>query len=954
MIHFIKYKKSLLCIGSFMLFSFALAGQNIQNTDTIAIDSIKLTDQVDKLASKIDKEINLGFRKDKTRNAVGAVSSIEPDQFLKYDNTQWVRDALYGKITGLKYSDNIRGLGDAMIVVDGIPGRSIDLLNMEEIQEITILKDASAVALYGSMGKNGVIVVTTKRGSNKTEFNVSASTGIKNPISMPKYLNSAEYMQYYNEARLNDGLSPIYSDQDIANFSSGVNPYRYPDVDFYSNDYFKSQASFTNVIADFSGGIKDTRYYINVGFKSDRSLQDVSDNDKGTTRFNVRGNIDFRINDWITSSLDAVAIIEQNKSSLANLYSAGQTFKPNLYAPLLPIDLIDFTGNPNLQGTVEAANKYNGFILGGNQSYSDNVPLAQIFGGGRQTSMTRISQVNNSIDFDLSSITEGLSAKTYLSFDFYNRYNLTVNNEFAIYQPTWSDDNKIIDLVNVGSPDRVGQEEEVETNTFTIRYGFYGLINYEKQLKEDHLLKASLIGFFNHTHERNVQQADKNSNAALSLNYSFKNKFLLDINTSYVHSIKLAEGNRGKLAPTLGLAYVLSEEPLFKNLTWLNYLKIRSSAGIVYSDLGIPGYFLYDAIYRQNEGNYYWGDHYGLSSSNGYTKIDRGQNNSLGMEKRVDFNLGFEGLVFDKLWVEANYFRSTLEDKVTRVSTVYPEYYNAFRPYSNYNEELRSGFEFGVTYFDKIGEVGMNIGARVLHTASELTKVDEVYADEYQYRKGTEIDAYWGLQSLGFFTLDDFNTDGTLKDGVPTQFGSVQPGDIKYRDVNNDGVVNDQDQVVIGRWDAPWTFGADIKLNYKSFTLFTLLTAQTGSDAMVSNSYYQPQGGDKYSEIVRGRWTEATAEIATFPRLSSIENTNNFGQTSDFWMYDNSNFKIERVQLTYDLPKTWVSNLNMEDFSVYASGSNLLMLANNKDIKQLSLGYAPSYRYYSLGLRVKF
>ncbi|KAA5821867.1 SusC/RagA family TonB-linked outer membrane protein [Algibacter amylolyticus] len=946
--HLIKYKKPLLCLGSYMLLSFSLYGQNPQGTDSIANNSIDL-------ASKVNKEIDLGFQTEKNSQVVGAVSSIVPDQFLKYDNTQWVRDALNGRITGLKYSDNIRGLGGAMIVVDGIPGRSIDLLNMEEIQEITVLKDANATTLYGSMGKNGVIVVKTKRGSAKTEFNVSASTGFKTAISMPNYLGSAEYMQFYNEARANDGLSQTFSDNQIANHASGVNPFRYPDVDLYSSDYFGSLATYSNVIGDFSGAKDDTKYYINFGFKSDETLQSFGDNDKGTKRFNIRGNIDFRINNWIKSSLDAIAIIEVNKSSLTNLYDAGRTFRPDLYAPLLPINLIDTANNPNLIGVLEAANKFNGFILGGNQSFNSNVPIASVLAGGRQTSMSRISQVNNSIDFDLSSITEGLSAKTYLSFDFYNRYNLTVNNNFAIYQPTWSNENLITNLENVGDTDLKQLEQNVETNIFTIRYGFFGMLNYEKKLNENHAFKASLLGFTNSTHTKSVTQSDKNTHTALSLNYTLNNRFLFDLNTSYVHSVKLAEGNRGKLAPTLGFGYILSEEPSLKNISWLNYLKLRSSVGVIYSDLGVPGYFLYDEFYQQNAGNYKWGDQYGTGFQNGYTKIERGQNYDLGMERRTDFNVGFEGLFFNKLWVEANVFRSVLDEQATLASTVFPEYYNTFRPYSNFNADKRSGFELGINYSDKFGDLGMDIGARVLYTASERTKVDEVYDDEYQYRKGTSIDAYWGLKSLGFFGVDDFDTDGSLKDGIPVpEFGAVQPGDLKYKDINNDGVVNAQDEVVIGRWDAPWTFGSDIKLSYKSFTLFTLLTAQVGSDGIKSDSYYQPQGGDKYSEVVRDRWTEATASTATFPRLSSLENTNNHGRTSDFWLYDASNFKIERIQLTFDFPKQLVSDLNMQDFSIYASGANLLMFSKTKDIQQLSLSSSPSYRYYSLGLRAKF
>ncbi|MDO6759981.1 SusC/RagA family TonB-linked outer membrane protein [Tamlana sp. 2_MG-2023] len=945
--HLIKYKKPLLCLGSYMLFSFSLLGQTPQQTDSIAQDSLYLS-------SKVDKTLNMGFQTEENKRIVGAVSSIEPDQFLKYDNTQWVRDALNGRITGLKYSDNIRGLGDAMIVVDGIPGRSIDLLNMEEIQEITVLKDASASALYGSMAKNGVIIVTTKRGTEKTEFNITASSGIKTPISMPNYLGSAEYMQFYNEARDNDGLSASFSDDEILNFSSGNNPYRYPNYDMYSDANFSSLTTFSNIIGDFSGAKEDTKYYINFGFKSDQSLQKLSEYDKGTSRFNVRGNIDFRINSWITSSLDAIAIIESNKSSLTNLYDAGQNFRSDLYAPLLPLSLMDTENNPDLVGVLEVANKYNGFILGGSRYFNNNVPVASVVAGGQQTSISRISQVNNAIDFDLSSITEGLSAKTYLSFDFYNRYNLTVNNKFAIYEPTWNADNKITSLVNVGDPDRKELEEKVSTNVFTIRYGFFGMLNYEKQINEDHFLKASLVGFANNTQMKSVTQVEKNSNVALSLNYTYKDKFLFDVNTSYVNSIKLPEGNRGKLAPTFGFAYLMSEEQSLKNVSWLNYLKVRSSMGVVYSDLDIPGYFLYDAIYQRNVGNYYWGDQYGTGFQNGFTKIERGQNNDLGMERRTDYNLGFEGLFFKKLWLEANVFRSVLDEQVIRPATIYPQYYNLFRPYSNYGVDRRSGFELGINYSDKYGNLGVDVGARVLYTNSERIKVDEVYEDEYQYRKGTSIDAFWGLESLGFFGVDDFKADGTLKDGIPSQFGAVQPGDLKYKDVNNDGVVNDQDQVVIGRWDAPWTFGSDIKLNYKSFTLFTLFTAQYGSEAMASGNYYQPQGNDKYSEVVRGRWTEGTASTATFPRLSSIENTNNHGQASDFWLYDNSNFKIERVQLTFDFPKSLVSDLNMEEFSIYASGANLLMIANNRDIKQLSLSSEPSYRYYTMGLRVKF
>ena len=952
MTHFNKYKKSLLfgCVS--VMFSLTVSAQD--NDLTATTDSIKMN--TNKLVSKIKEEVNLGFQNRENIDVVGAVSTIEPDDFLKYDNTQWVRDALSGRMLGLKGSDNIRGLGSALIVVDGIPGRSIDLLNMEEIEEITILKDANAVALYGAMGKNGVIVVKTKRGAVKQEFNVSVSSGIKFPTRMPNYLGSAEYMTLFNEARVNDGATPSFSDEEIANHASGVNPYRYPNVDFYSSDYMKDNASFTNVVADFSGSVEDTKYYINVGFRNDQTIQNVTDNDKGVKRFNVRGNIDFRVNDWIKSSFDMIAVIEQNKASLTNLYDEGNNFRPNLYSPLLPISAVDVTNYPELAGVLQAANKFNGFLIGGNRNFRDNVPLANVYAGGRTTNLTRISQVNNAIDFDLSAVTEGLSAKTYLSFDFYNFYNTSNVNQFAAYEPTWNDEGKIIGLENIRDNDIAGLTENINSNVFTIRYGFYGMINYEKMLGKNHEINTSLIALANSTQVIDEKQSSKNSHLGLSVNYKYKNKLMFDFNASYVNSIKLAEGNRGKFAPTLGFAYVLSEEESLKDSSWLNYLKLRSSMGVVYSDIGIDGYFLYDAIYQQggNNGFYNWGDANGSGFNNQYTTIARGQNTNLGMEKRMDYNLGFEALIAKKLWVEANVFRSDLTDQVINATTVYPEYYGGFRPYSNFNADKYSGFEFGANYLDRFGEFGMNIGARVLYTNSTRKKVDEVYADEYQNREGKPVNAIFGLKSMGFFDEEDFNTDGSLNAGIPTQFGALQPGDIRYKDINNDGVVNNQDEVSIGRWDSPWTFSSDITLDYGPFTLFALLTAEVGGNGVADGNYYRPQGDQKYSEVVRGRWTPETANTATFPRLSSLPNTNNLGVNSDFWLYDNSNFRLQRVQLTYDLPRNWVDKMNMEDFSVYASGSNLAEISKNKDIRELQLTNNPMFRYYSLGLRMKF
>jgi len=222
------------------------------------------------LASKND-ELKMGVATKYRRNIVGAISSINTKDRLTYDNTQRVRDYINGLQLGVRGSDNIRGIGgvgDAVFVIDGVIGRDPDILNMEEVEQITVLKDANSVALYGSQGRNGVIVINTKRGkANKKEVNVNILSGIRAPISLPNYLGSAAYMQLFNEARNNDGLDDFYSPSLIQEFRTSTNRYKYPDVDLYSNEYVQPFLNFTNVITEFSGGNDKNQYYVKESFR---------------------------------------------------------------------------------------------------------------------------------------------------------------------------------------------------------------------------------------------------------------------------------------------------------------------------------------------------------------------------------------------------------------------------------------------------------------------------------------------------------------------------------------------------------------------------------------------------------------------------------------------------------------------------------------------------------------
>nr|WP_319509518.1 SusC/RagA family TonB-linked outer membrane protein [uncultured Draconibacterium sp.] len=912
----------------------------------------------DFLASE-DDEINMGVATRDRRDMVGSVSSVNTKDRLSYDNTQFVRDYIAGLTTGVRGSSDIRGIGEALFVIDGVFGRDPNLLNMDEVEQITVLKDANAVALYGSQGRNGVIIINTKRGkTNKKEVKVNVRSGIKTALALPNYLDAATSMEFRNEAFTNDGIDPSvvgFSQEQIQNTRNGLNPIEYPDVDLY--DFVQSYVNTHNVITEFSGGNDKSKYYVNVGWLYNEDWVDINEDiNAGSNRFNVRGNIDFRVNDWITSSIDGVAILNYSKSPRANLLSAATTFIPYDYAPLLPVSSFDLENNPDLETVLAGATIFDGNLLGTAQQYGVDAPVAKSIAGGYQNQVSRVTQFNNAINFDLSRITEGLSAKTYLSFDFYDAYTTSISNEYRTYAPTW-ENGKITALQDFGQ-DRRDLSENVSSNGFTSRIGMYALVNYVKTFADDHSINSTFLGYYNQEKRDGAVQADKDSHLGLQVTYDFKKKLFVDFSGAYAHSLKLAEGNRGGFSPTVGLGYILSEESFLRDVDFINYLKLKASGGIIKSDRGISGYYLYDENYSDGA-SFTWGD--GVYS-NRKQKISQGANPDLGYEERIDLNIGFESYLMNSLWVEANYFRTELDKQLVFLADQYPSYYNTFRPYDNFNANLYTGFELGLNYKKTINDFSIGVGANVLYSQTEASKRSETNEFDYQNRQGLEVSSIFGYEDLGFYSESDFTADAdgklVLNDNLPVpNFGDVQPGDIRYADQNGDNIIDQDDQVAIGQNASPWTYGVNLNLKYKGFNLFVLGTGQTGGSgnklSSTFNNYYTPNGTDKYSEEVSGRWTSETANTATFPRLSSGNNQNNF-RTSSFWLYDNSFFRINRAQLTYEFTDTLCDKIGIEGLSVNVQGTNLFEVGENKDIRQLNIGGNPQARTYIAGVRVSF
>lgn len=904
-----------------------------------------------------DRTVSLAFRKSRASDVVGMVSVLKTDEVNKYDNSIWADDVLTGRTLGLLGSNNIRGLGiginvadltgsglnagNALFVVDGLP-RDIESLKLSEIESITVLKDVNSAVLYGSAAVNGVVLITTKRGeAYKKRTNFSANYGISTPRDLPEYLGSAEYMTYYNQARVNDGLAPQFDDATIEKYRSG-NKYRYPNIDYYSDEYMKSFKSYFDVSSEFSGGNEVARYYSNVGWYSAGGILNFGEAANARNNiFNVRGNVDLKINDWIKTSIDGSSIFVNNRRQRGGFWDAAANSRPYEYTPLLPFDLIP-SDNPLFIGR---KNDVDGkYLLGGNVTYQTN-PIADSYSGGVVESITRKFSFNNRVDFDLNHLAQGLSFHTNISFDYLSGYSQTVANSYSIYEPVWdAAEDKIVDLIQRGSDVRSGTQV-VGGTYFWRRFGFYGLLSYDREFGGLHHLTGSLIGYGSNFKEQNDFQGVKHAHAGLQLSYAYSGKYIVDFSGVYVNSVKLPEGNRGGLSPTLGVAWVLSSEDFMSGLSQIDLLKVKVTGGILNSDLPIGGFYYYDNRYG-GSGSYAWNE--GVRSRGG-TRSEFSNNPDLGFTKRKELNFGLEGLFFKKMiGAEVNLFFDSYSDLVARPSVAYPSFYSDFIPYENFASDKYQGAEFWLSFNKALGNWNFYLAANALYITSERVKVDEIYKDAYQNRKGRPVDATFGLESLGLFK------DQADIDNSPLQtFGAVKPGDIKYKDQNGDGVVDNNDQVYLRRYQAPFSGGLQIKIGYKNLSLFILGEGRTGAENFMEGNYYWVDGNDKYSYIVRNAWTPQTAETATYPRLSSTANNNNF-QRSSFWLYNNDYFQIRKIQLTWKMPSSIVRPLLMKNIDLFVDASDVFQFAKNLDIRDVRVGSEPYYRTFSVGVKANF
>jgi TonB-linked SusC/RagA family outer membrane protein len=894
--------------------------------------------------------VNLPFRKAMKGDVVGAASGYSISDISKYDNSIWLSGIMTGRAVGMLGGSNIRGLGvsldvgaitgtqtgTAMVVVDGLP-RDISGVRLSDIESVTILRDVNSAILYGSAALNGVVLITTKRGeAYKKSSQVTANYGISTPRLMPKYLNSADYMEYFNKARESDGLSPQYSEETIRNYRTG-NKYRYPDVDYYSGDYLKSFKSYFDVNTEFTGGNENARYYAGLGWNSTGSIMNFGEGKNArTNNFNVRGNIDLKINSWINTAVDATGLFYDAKGPRGSFWGNAETVRPFEFSPLLPIDLIDPENTLLKARKNDVDGKY---LIGGNSNYVTH-GIGDAYAAGINNMTWRIFSFNNRVNFDLGMLTPGLSFHTNVSFDYYLAYNQVTPNGYSVYEPVWDKDaNRIVDLKQHGKDSRPGTQN-VESRYFRRRMGFYGLFSYDRTFENVHHVTGSLLGFGSTFKDNDGSYSDfqgvKHAHVGLQMSYIYDKKYLVDFSGALVNSVKLPSKTKVGFAPSVGLAWVISNEDFMPAVDFMDYLKLKASAGILKSDIPIGDYFYYDSRYGTSD-SYAWYE--GGKSRSGVASSWM-SNPDLNFAERKEISAGFEAMFFNKtLGLEANYFHDIYDGLVVRPTVAYPSFYTDFVSYENYEKDQYNGVELGINVNKKWGDWGFYAGLNFLYSVSERLKVNEVYANEYQYRKGYGKDATFGPEALGFFQSQE------EIDASPIQtFGTVRPGDLKYKDQNGDNIIDSNDEVFLRSWQAPWSQGLELRLSYKNFTLFLIGEGQQGAKNFRESSYYWMDANDKYSEIALQCWTPETANTALYPRISSAANTNNLRRSS-FWLYDNDYFSLRRVQLNCQVTKNLEIALNAAD---------LFQFAKNRVERDMRVGTEPYYRTYTVTLKAKF
>ncbi len=915
----------------------------------------------------LNEVVVVGYGTQKKINVTGALATVSTQEMLKSPVIN-ASQALVGRVSGVfsrqisgqpgndDASFKIRGSGtynntDALVIVDGVE-RDFKQLDMNEIESMTVLKDAASTAVYGVRGANGVIVVTTKQGKEgPAKVSYTGNFGVNQPINLPKFVNSYDYALLRNEAELNDNslLKPeqlSYSAHDIEMYKNGTDPVFYPNIDWYKmvmKDYSSQQQHNVNV----SGGSKFARYYVSVGYQNQDGIYKnfnekygYSNNDS-YKRYNVRTNLDVNLTNTtkLNFSVGTITGIKNRDRSNGGYPTLYQSIPGTaaLYSPGFSDDKLVFLDGRRYSNLILSMST--GFI-----KYTDNTI---------QTS----AGINQLLDF----ITKGLSARAKYSYDTRYVYSVERVRSPAVYilkDTVINNQHENIYTLYQSKDESIGGLSNTSYSSRLIKEYFEAGMQYDRTFGK-HNTSALLL--YNQNKTRFAVAAPVGVPVSYlglvgRVTYNFDSRYFMEFNLGYNGSENFAEGRRFGLFPAISGGWVVSDEGFFKSIlpeNIVSHFKLRASYGEVGNDQGGSRFLYYPSGYKSSTGALIGEDFKALGS---YYE-DKLGNPYITWEKAKKQNYGIDIKLFkQKLNFNFDYFSDSRNDILDNRETI-PTMYGATPPTENLGIMINRGFEVDLGWNDKIGKVNYFIKGNYSFARNRLIYTDEAYdvLNPHLARTGRRYGQPFGYKFIGFFS------DANDVAQSPSQFSGISlPGDAKYADVNGDGMVNEKDLTPIGFPTYPEVnFGLSGGFSYKAFDFSFLLQGATNVSIMIDGFMQKP--GDGFGQILESvkyeRWMQGST-TATRPRLTvNYANASNY-YSSSLWQRDASYLRLKNMEVGYNIEKKLLKTIGISNLKLYVNGQNLytwdkLEIADPENGKTSDLQY-PQLVVFNAGVKVSF
>ncbi|HBX21838.1 MAG TPA: SusC/RagA family TonB-linked outer membrane protein [Porphyromonadaceae bacterium] len=874
----------------------------------------------------LEEVVVVGYGTQRKESVIGAISSINVDQ-LKVPTSK-ISNILAGRLAGVVSVTRsgepgagsefyIRGIStfgenkNPLVLVDGIE-RSLDLVDPEDIESFSILKDATATAVYGVRGANGVIIITTRKGQEgKPRINFRIERGLTGPTSMPKMVNSAEFAEMYNEA----SNSNYYTPDVIEKYRTHSDPDLYPNVNWIKSLY-NDYAHNTRLNMNVSGGGSIARYYIAGSLYDEGSIFQTEQNNTYNSALNY-SKVNFRAN--IDINVTPTTVLNAN---LANVYE--KRLRPG--HAMDDIWSYAFSTSPNAFPA-----RYSDGRFSGPQQGSGFNPYNLLMYSGYANDYWNSAQALVGVTQDFGSlITPGLKANIKFSWDAYNSGTITRGIEVQQWLATGRDENGELEY-NETHP---GQEALGYERILNGRRTYYleGSITYDKLFAGKHRVGGLLL--YNQK-QLNQLNADtglgslpyRNQGIAGRLTYSFKDTYFAEVNMGYNGSENFAPGHRFGFFPAGAVGYLVSNEDFWHPISHVvDIFKLKSSYGLVGNDqIGGNRRFIYEETIISEDNNYAFGST--GQESNRRLRLEYPPNPYVSWETAYKFNVGAEISLFKSLKIEGDYFHENREGIFMQRGGLAGLVGLTTMPYVNIGKMKNQGFDGTLSFNREVGTVSLTGLANFTYTKNTMIDNDEPnWNYTYRNRIGKPYQQPFGLVALGLFESQE------EIDNSPTQsFGVVRVGDIKYLDVNGDGVVDPSDEIAIGYPDVPQiNYGFGMTAQWRGFDCSVFFQGIGRTSLFVGGgSIYGFSSGSLSrasinKDVYIHRWTEDNPDpSAKYPRLDTQSNQNNNRQ-STYRMHDASFLRLKNAEVGYTLPRNLIEKFYVSDLRVYLSGVNLL------------------------------